>query len=1381
MADEIPRTSSDEEQAPDSVPTSAPAQAPVHDGLADGQSEWARPVSQARDRNVGAWLLLVSAVCFAFAFRQPANRLYWQLRNRFDGPEKPVERTADSFLALSYEAVSATPDAEGLFTPAERFREHLSALRDAGYHPIGLDDVRAFYRDGAKLPAKAVLVTFENTHKNTYFDASPVLRSLHWRGVIGVVTSHVRENSPDSILAPYLRNMVLDDTWDLACESDLGTTLVPSGPVGGESLFLSTPAWLAAEKRPEKPEEFEKRVRADHERAVKVFEETLGEKPLAFFFPSGNYGQYGDRNRVMRGINLSLVEEMYGLGFLLGSRALNTAGADPRRLNRLRVAPEWTAASLLARLEREWPVAPERGAGRSRVQAERWSADWGLADVEGSVVRIHAIPAANPALTDDDATGGARAWIAGSDGFSEGSVEMRFVPLRGEFHAYVPFAADDEWVRIELSETGNAAVRICSPGSEPRLVSSGGVSSVSDFRSVHSLFATVRDGLLFVRLDSELLFGGPVELPGKIRPGLVGAGVWADVPGLAQADMLETHLRPRTDGIVTWPPALSRDEPRLALALRRDSFRYAAISPPWFDAHEGAPVSFPHPDSETLSVIAHSCRARIMPRVILHDTGSLLSLDPNELADLVASEKANGVFVDADEFPSDRLPRLREWANHLHAALSRHSLGLAVRLPATVRSLAAASTFINSLEGVSAVSGDGGVPPGVDPARGLALLNLEPPAQDDGVELFYQLSGFASESSGDDESAGSLRERGLRAYSEGRYAEAATHWKHWTEETPNSPEAWALLGNAQNRMFESESAVESYARSLKLAPGQLDVALESARLLERLGRDKEAGDLLDTYARAFPGDTRIAVAQALWLDRHQRRSDGRAIMRDIVARDPADITSRLTLQSLLDDPAERYQNMHQLLKVGASGPSGTLGFGHDIERAELLSCFEAGVFFDFVRNAATNAPQEAVRNLYSGFLPLSEPIIEPFDASSLSTNWIALGTSLGAIAGAYDLKAETDMSEAYLRLRRSELLRDGFIEVTLSESVGAFWLYARRSSRSLVRFGFDGDGFLRVQSWLDGEIRTGDSRAWLRPGGDVTLRLEVRGDGAIGLVDGKPAFATPLPIPRNIAYGWWSVAPFSPELGVARARITRISAGPLASTLAFIRETDVERTADALDALRPRSREISALSPVLFAQYQDGTIPTIPLADLMPYRMFCSYHRIRLMPSVALDYDSHIDPVALVGLISKHRLAGIVLHMRSMPSEEWFRKTTQLLESTTADLVVVVSSKPLLPPVQDATPRAAEARLSALEPVVIREIQRGSLITHTSRNTWTVKPTSVHDWPTFGVGAETAEPILVVVPSVASDGEAEEPEEDAADAAPAAAGEKGEDGGEEED
>ena len=869
-------------------PPEAPDGAPKHASRAHrgGESNWARPVAQKRDRHFGAWLTLLSLICFAVAFGSHINRLYWRVKNYLAGGFKDLPRTSQCFLAISYEAVADTPDQEGHFISTVRFREHISTLRDAGYNPIGLEDVRAFCVEGRKLPEKAILVTFENTHKSTFFDASPVLREFRWRGVMGVVTRRVRENDPDSILAPYLRTMILDNSWELACESDSGTGFIDASSHGRTVPYLSAPMWIADENRPERPEEFAARVNEDHDRALGVFRDTLGMKPVAYFFPIGNYGQYEERNSVLRTINLSAVEERYDIGFLLGSHALNTAATDHRRLNRLRVPPEWTGATLLARLENEWPAQSSDNGGDSAVAPGRWTPDWGILETGEYTATLRALPAKNPMVTDADATGGARAWISGTDGFSEGSIDIRFMLLRGEFHVYFPFAADDDWLRVEIADTATAAVRHCAPDSDPRAIASSSISSIADFRAVHSLLITIRDGLLFVRLDNEPAFSGPVPLPETFTPGLIGAGVWYSSPGLAHTDILECHLRPRTDGLVTWAPALVNDPEYIARSLLRNAFRNTVISPPWIEAFASSPVSYPPFDVPAISVIAGASHARVMPSLIPHDVSSLSSIDHGEIVRQVVANGLDGVFLDAEAFPSEALPILKDWTTLLHSALSKNNLGLAMRFPTAVQNLAAVANFLAAMKDVLVVDENGQPPPGIPRKRTLAALHIDPPASDDDLTLFYQLSDYSGRSADAIPEVSLLRQQGLRAYSEGRYTTAIGFWRQWTESAPDNAEAWALLGNAFNRTRDLDAAIKAYGRSLDISPGQIDLALERARLLEQAGRDDECSKLLDVYARAFPDDNRIILAQAHWLDRHGRRSAGREILTELVRKNP---------------------------------------------------------------------------------------------------------------------------------------------------------------------------------------------------------------------------------------------------------------------------------------------------------------------------------------------------------------------------------------------------------------------------------------------------------------------------------------------------------------
>ena len=1318
------------------------------------QQTFARPVAQEKDRNSRAWLILLALLCFGVALWQPAKHALWSLRNRSverDGASVP--RESDCFVAISYEGVAKESEPTGRFITVDRFREHLEALRRAGYHPIGLKDVRDFYAEKRPLPSKAILVTFENNHKSTFFDTVRLLRSQRWHAVMGVVTGPVREWDDDVLLRPYLKDMALNAAWDLACESDKGTSLIPVDAHGSTLPFFSSPAWIAASNRTETLHEFTERIEEDHAQALFEFTNHLGVVPLAFFFPNGNYGQYGSGNWALREANLGTVARHYPLGFVLNRNALNTGSTDPRRLNRLSVPAAWGADELLHELELSWPVLNARTGAGDLIGHDRWVADWGLLHASDDAVTLLARPADDPRLTDDDATGGARAWITGSNLFFEGMFDLRFILVRGELHVYLRFAADDDYLRLVVTDTGHASISQCEPGAPVETLAEAVVETVSDFRSTHRLLVSLRDGLLFTSLDDKPLFEGPVKIDHASvdRSGLVGIGVWDPSPGLATLHILETHLRQRLDGMAVWTPSLARDPAHIARVLTSDAYRYAFIAPPWLDIYHGAPVVFPFPDDQALRIAARANHAGVYPTLALHADADFLSVVPTRIAGQLAEYGADGLFIDAQDFPPARMGDLRSSIAAIHAALEGTDRKIIVRVPLALQGELAAAQLASSFSGLRLANESGSPPPGVPASSMIAILPIAPPVEGEGATF----SQIAADDSADEEPEESddtpggclrLRAHGIRAYAEGDYDEAIRLWSRWAELEPDSAEVWAYLGNAWNRTRDTQRAVDAYAKALAIDPGQIDIALESARLLESSGRDKEGADLLDAYARAYPDNRRIAIAQALWLDRHTRRLEGRAILRRLVADDPSDIPTRLTLQSLLDAPSERYGNMHELLaQVSGGGDAQLLGFGRDVAAAELLTIPESTIFFDFIRNTATNSPRASVRSLYQSFLPFSESIVEDFDASRLSDRWVALGTPLTSIVGAYDLKAASNMAEAYLRLKNSELMRDGFIEVTLGESVGAFWLYARRSSRNLVRFGFDGDGTLRIQTWTDGELRTGDSRSWIRPAGDIILRLEIRGDGANGIVNGKPVFATPLPIPPDIAYGWWSVAPFSPELGIARARISRISAGPLNAGIAMLREPDVSRAADALDSLRPRSRELSAIAPVLFVQNPDGTLLTDPISDLMPYRMFCAYHRLRLVPVASLDFYSDVRPETLVDIIIKNRLSGLILQVRSMPSDAWFQRTTALLEKTSADLIVIQSDVTIWPAEPAASVEAETERLASIPPVTLRELERGSLLLPPIHASWKVPVTPFAKWESPDPNAPTV-PTLVVIP-----------------------------------
>jgi len=86
----------------------------------------------------------------------------------------------------------------------ENFSHQMAWLQANGYHPIDFDDLRAYFLGQSPLPAKPVILTFDDGYRDLYTTAYPVLRAHNFKAVAYLVSGFL--GAPNNVT----RQQVLD-------------------------------------------------------------------------------------------------------------------------------------------------------------------------------------------------------------------------------------------------------------------------------------------------------------------------------------------------------------------------------------------------------------------------------------------------------------------------------------------------------------------------------------------------------------------------------------------------------------------------------------------------------------------------------------------------------------------------------------------------------------------------------------------------------------------------------------------------------------------------------------------------------------------------------------------------------------------------------------------------------------------------------------------------------------------------------------------------------------------------------------------------------------------------------------------------------------------
>jgi peptidoglycan/xylan/chitin deacetylase (PgdA/CDA1 family) len=531
-------------------------------------------------------------------------------------------------VALAYERVVTKPD--DVHVDPQRLRDHLDALRAAGFQPVTLTALHAYIDQGHPLPAKSLLLTFDHGYLSTYDVVDPLLREMHWPATIFLTTHYQEARDPGYLYWDRLQRMVDSGIWEIGSHGHRGHDEVVVSATGERAPFFLRRMWLDTAGRVETIDEFAARLDEDYRRGKATIDgHVRGAQVLAYAPPLANPGlittdpEIHDKAR-------ELVQSRFLLTFSDDRFGVNGPLATPYGLRRLRVSPQWTGAELVERLTQSLGASDEAPARAQQPERPaRWAVGSGELRFEGTELVVKGTPRAD-------------VWRAGSQWFEEWEVEADLRTDGGQFW----LVQQDAQGLAEWRFGGDAARTYLQIRRHPERI-----ETLAQFPTGitpgtwHHLKLAKRGCGVCIEWDGRPLVERPAYLPGRWM-GPFGLVTWENETRLRLANLRFATLPYRVRTLAAEP---SQDDVQAAIGSAGE---LAALSPLWLELQRGTLKELAV-DRPLLAILSRRYGWEIVPTVRIVSegaaAGSAGGVDTQwmqEASRRLQAEGWSGIYVD---------------------------------------------------------------------------------------------------------------------------------------------------------------------------------------------------------------------------------------------------------------------------------------------------------------------------------------------------------------------------------------------------------------------------------------------------------------------------------------------------------------------------------------------------------------------------------------------------------------------------------------------------------------------------------------------------------------------------------------------------------------
>jgi peptidoglycan/xylan/chitin deacetylase (PgdA/CDA1 family) len=156
----------------------------------------------------------------------------------FGFQSRPAHAASDQVatvpILLYHSIPDQNPSSDRYLVSLEHFEEQMKLLKDYGYSTISIEQLVNHIRKGYSLPARPVVITFDDGYQNIYNNAYPVMGRFGFTGTVYIVANRLK--SEGFLNAEQLQEL-LDQGWEVGSHGMTHTELTQNhGLVRNEIL-----------------------------------------------------------------------------------------------------------------------------------------------------------------------------------------------------------------------------------------------------------------------------------------------------------------------------------------------------------------------------------------------------------------------------------------------------------------------------------------------------------------------------------------------------------------------------------------------------------------------------------------------------------------------------------------------------------------------------------------------------------------------------------------------------------------------------------------------------------------------------------------------------------------------------------------------------------------------------------------------------------------------------------------------------------------------------------------------------------------------------------------------------------------------------------------